>query len=325
MMGEKPSTCSSAYLIQELRTYISMKTGQAAWGTHQANIQSNLLKTLSGHNRRQAMPAVDRRERKDDKEKKDSRDKSDRKHGKSESARHEARQRSSDGRRRDKPRDHKDSGRDRRRDSSRGRERSRGDKRERKPDRSSSSRGDRSSGGRKQSRSRSKSFRTAMPATPKQSGTKPPCYRQYMYKKDQSEGGKMNYPKCVFGNGCKFCHKSDPDKTLMKKWEESPPLDHERLMNPPTLVAAPAREKKTGKRFVKNNRKPSASSGSNRSSSGSRTSRTTSSASGTSTSQSSRSYRGRGRGRHSPARGNDDGKKKDRKRSDSRSKKRGKE
>ena len=53
------------------------------------------------------------------------------------------------------------------------------------------------------------------------------------------------YPKCVFGSGCKFCHKNKPSQDLMRKWEESPPLTREQLLAPPKLVAAPARPQRS--------------------------------------------------------------------------------
>ena len=98
MMGEKPKICTSAHLIEELRIYVSMKMGQAAWGSHQANIQSNLLKTLGG--KRTALPALGT------KDKKDKADKTPKNHGKSEPARNDkaapARRREREGRSRDR-------------------------------------------------------------------------------------------------------------------------------------------------------------------------------------------------------------------------------
>ena len=63
MMGENTSACTSAHIIEELRVHISMKMSQTAWGSHQVNFESNLLKTLNG--RRRAMPATDTREKKE--------------------------------------------------------------------------------------------------------------------------------------------------------------------------------------------------------------------------------------------------------------------
>ena len=300
MITDKPSACTSAHLIEELRVYVSMKQGQAAWGTHQANIQHNLLKTLGSQSgRRQAMPAVSKNE------KKDTHSKDDKTHGKSEPARRDtaapaARQRQRDGRDKDRSRD-----RDRRA-SSRGREKARDHSDGRKSDRSSS-RTKRSSSkttGRRRS-SRSKNAHKAMPAVGKQNGKMGCCYREYMHKKDKAEGGTNKYPRCIFGKGCRFCHNTQPDQDLLKKWEEKPPLTHDQLANPPKLVAAPAKERGAA-RNAPRTRKPRTPSGSSRSNQSSRThssasgsSPSRSSASGSSTSsRSSRSDRSGRRGHH---------------------------
>ena len=315
MMNEKPAACTSSYLIEELRIYVSMKMGQAAWGTHQANIQGNLLKTLGG--RRTAMPAVGKNDKKDKKDKRGDKDKPEKRHGKSESARHEVaapavRQRSRDGREKEKARGPK-------RERSRGRDRAKNNRSmDRRGDRSSSkggrssSRGDRSVGKdhrppRPSSKSRPKRNSTAMPAVGT-SGKMGCCYREYMHKKDKSEGSTNKYPKCVFGKGCRFCHTSQPDQDLLKKWEENPPLTHEKLLDPPKLVAAPARERAATRNSSRSSRGRSSSA----SSKTSHSSRSSSKSSRSSTSsRSSRSDRSRERPhkeRGSPARNGKDGK-----------------
>ena len=145
-----------------------------------------------------------------------------------------------------------------------------------------------------------------MPAVGKLGGKMGCCYREYMHKKDKAEGGTNKYPKCVFGKGCRFCHNSQPDQELLKKWEEKPPLNHDQLTNPPKLVAAPAKERVArGAQRSRRTRTPSVSSRSDQSSrSYSSTSRSSGSrhkqSGSSSSSRSSRSDRSGRRGRHGP-------------------------
>ena len=335
MIEDKLAVCSSAYLIEQLRIYVSMKAGQAAWGSHQANIQNNLLKSLGG--RRTALPAKDRREPKEKRDKRDGKERSDKRHGKSESARHDTaapavRHGSRDGRERSR---HRERGR-----RNGGKDRSKGrtpsDSASRKffkntlsRDRSDSRRrGKPSSSPRESSRSRRSGPPTAMPAVGAKTTAKMGrCYREYMHKKDKAEGGTNKYPKCVFGKGCRFCHNSQPDQDLLKKWEENPPLTHEKLLDPPKLVAAPARVKQGGQRQSKQSRSRSSSASSN----GRQSSRRTSSASSVSSASGSTSRSSRSEGKHrrgqtnkgSPARKGNGGKSRDDRRPSPRSRRNG--
>merc|ERR1712023_530034 len=56
MIGDRPEACTSAHIFEELRVYVSMKMGQRAWGTHQSDVQDNLIKSMS--RKRSAMPAT---------------------------------------------------------------------------------------------------------------------------------------------------------------------------------------------------------------------------------------------------------------------------
>ena len=159
------------------------------------------------------------------------------------------------------------------------------------------------------------------------------CYREYMHRKDKADGTPNKYPKCVFGKACKFCHKTEPDQETLKKWEESPPLPHDRLLNPPKLVAAPAKGRQQGGRRPPSASRSPSSSGSDRSGRSSRrTGSSESSASSRSTASSrssSKSSRANGRrgkdhkGKGSPARGDRGGQGRRDGRRDSRSRGRG--
>ena len=159
------------------------------------------------------------------------------------------------------------------------------------------------------------------------------CYREYMHRKDKAEGGTNKYPKCVFGKGCRFCHKSEPDQETLKKWEESPPLPHDRLLNPPKLVAAPAKGRQQGQRRPPSASRSPSSSGSERSRRSSRrtgsSESSTSSRSTASSRSSSKSSRADGRrgkdhkGKGSPARGRRGSREGHDGRRDSRSRRRG--
>ena len=222
MMLPRPEECTSKNIFKELETYVSMKTKQSAWAAHQDHCDTNLRRCMAGK-RNTAMPAVKPKDGKGH-SKGQKNQKADPRVGE---AGVQAASTAAPAVRQPKKKDQGDSGRRRSRSTDRDQRRGK-DKRDKKHDRRSDSRSrERRSPSRSRSQSRSgrdrdskprrdsssRSRYRAAPATPSMhtyAGPPKPCYRHYMQRTNTKK-----FPKCVYDDNCKFCHKTPPSPQLI--------------------------------------------------------------------------------------------------------------